>query len=267
MLAHNFKKQSAIKYPVFVQRKYDGFRCLAAKEDGVVTLYSRSGDIFDLPHISDELAEYLLDGFVLDGELYRHNTPFQKIASWIKKKHPESKTLKYIVYDVPESDCAYRIMDDRVQLLQTLAIHNWNSIEIAPTALAETKDSVLEFERKFVEEGYEGAIVRIPDGKYQYGYRSYSLLKVKSFEDEEFEVIGGRAGRGKMADQCIFRCKTKTGEEFNVTPIGNEEQRRKYLTNLNKYIGKMLTVKFKGKSLDKKPIHAVGKGFREKFDK
>ena len=268
MLAHDFKRnRQPINYPVFVQRKYDGFRCLAAKEDGVVTLYSRSGDIFDLPHISAELAQVIPDGYVLDGELYRHHTPFQKIASWIKKSHPESKTIKYLVYDVPESDCPARTMDDRVQLLQTLAEHKWTSIEIAPTALANSKEAVLEFERKFVKEGYEGAIVRIPDGKYQYGYRSYSLLKVKSFEEDEMVVVGGRAGVGKMSDQCIFQCKTKNGDTFNVVPMGDAEQRRYYLKNLKKFIGKQLTVKYQGKSEDGIPRFPVGKGFRESFDK
>jgi ATP-dependent DNA ligase len=267
MLAHDFKKnKQLIKYPVFVQRKYDGFRCLAAKEDGVVTLYSRSGDIFDLPHISEELNSVLLDGFVLDGELYRHDTPFQKIASWIKKSHPESKTIKYLVYDVPESDCPDRDMIDRKALLQMFTMRKWNSIEIAGTEVANSKDEVLEYERKFVEEGYEGAIVRIPDGKYQYGYRSYSLLKCKSFEESEFEITGGRAGVGKMSDQCIFRCMTRNGELFNVVPMGDVEQRRKYLKNLRSFIGKKLTVKYQGLSEDGVPRFPIGKGFREKFD-
>jgi ATP-dependent DNA ligase len=277
MTAHDFKKHhNPITYPVFVQRKYDGFRCLASKEDGVVTLYSRSGDVFDLPHISDELEQYMPDGFVLDGELYCHNTPFQKIASWIKKHHPESKKLKYIVYDIPESDCSGRDMTDRARLLQVLSTKKWKSLEIAPTETASSKDEVLEYEKKFVDEGFEGAIVRLANGKYQYGYRSYALLKVKSFQDEEFEVVGGRPGVGKMSDQCIFQCVVGTrkgenlqlkGKTFNVVPMGDAAQRREYLKNLKKYIGKKLTVKFQGKSLDGIPRFPVGKAFREKFDK
>lgn len=268
MLAHNFKKNyHGINYPVMVQRKYDGFRCLAEKENGVVTLYSREGEVFNLNHISNELATYIPEGYVVDGELYRHKTKFQRIASWIKKSHPESKTLKFIMYDVPESDVSDRDAAERNLILQTMNTRKWISIEIAETFSANTKEEVLEYEEKFVADDYEGAIVRIPKAKYQYGYRSYSLLKVKSFDDEEFEVIGGHCGVGKMSNQCIFECRTKEGETFNVVPMGSAPERCAYLTNVSKYIGKMLTVKFKGKSILGKPLQPIGKAFREKFDK
>lgn len=275
MLAHNFKKHhNGLSYPVFVQRKYDGFRCLASKEDGEVTLYSREGDVFDLPHISQELAQYLPEGSILDGELYIHGVPFQRVASWIKRHQPESLTLKYLVYDVPEMNGNDKLeMHERVLLLETLFKHKWNTIEIAPTVKANSYAEVLDLETQYVTEGYEGAIVRTYKGVYQYERRSYSLLKVKSFEDREYVVHGAHAGSGKFTDMCIFECLVNPKKPaikaniFHCVPMGTEAERKAYLKDIRKYRGKLLTVKFQGVSEIGKPRFPVGKGFRPEFDK
>ena len=119
----------------------------------------------------------------------------------------------------------------------------------------------------FIEQGYEGAIVRLADGLYRYDYRSHDLLKVKSFSDEECTVVGGTHGVGKMSNQCIFACRTKEGVDFDCVPVGTASERAAYLTNLKQYIGKQLKVKYFGKSTDGKPRFPVGIAFRESWDK
>lgn len=45
----------------------------------------------------------------------------------------------------------------------------------------------------FIKEGYEGTILRSPSGLYKYGRSTVKeayLLKMKIFQDEEFEVVG-----------------------------------------------------------------------------
>ena len=269
MLAHSFEaRKTGMIYPVFVQPKLDGFRCLAFKEDDKVTLYSRSGDEFDLPHISDELNQYLPEGSVVDGELYCHKVPFQKVASWIKKQHPETKRIGYHIYDVPEMGGRNDLpMTDRVKLLEVLESHKWNHIDIVETLKANNQEQVYEAQTKFVADGYEGAIVRLYGGRYRYDYRSYELLKVKSFSDGEYQIIGGRPGVGKMATHCIFECVTPEGKKFSVVPRGTADERAAYLKNLRQYIGKPLTVRYFGMSEDGVPRFPVGIAIREDFDK
>lgn len=272
MLAKDFEKnKTAITYPVYVQPKLDGFRCLAAKEDGVVTLYSRSGDIFDLPHIAREL-DCLLEGSVIDGELYCHGVPFQKVASWIKKQHIETARISYNVYDIAEMGGRRDFpMTERVMLLQTMELAYSGTVTVVHTDVARNRNEVYDYQRLYVERGYEGAIVRIPTGKYQYGYRSYGLLKVKTFTDEEFKIVGGQPGVGRMKDCCIFVCALDpakpSGRTFNVVPRGTEAERQAYLRNLPQLKGKMLKVKFFGRSEDGIPRFPIGLGVREEFDK
>ncbi len=270
MLAHSFAdRKSRVSYPVMVQPKLDGFRCLGFKEDGVVTLYSRSGDIFNLPHISDELNSRLPDGMVVDGELYAHKIPFQTVASWIKKSRPESIQIGYHIYDVPEvGGRADLPMSDRLIALNLVGEHSpWKHIDIVETVTANSEAEVYELQMRFVADGFEGAIVRLPTGLYRYDYRSYDLLKVKEFSDADYLITGGGPGKGKMADQCIFECVTEDGQKFTVVPKGSAEERQAYLTLLPSLIGKLLKVQFFGKSVEGIPRFPVGLGVREEFDK
>jgi hypothetical protein len=89
---------------------------------------------------------------------------------------------------------------------------------------------------------------------------------VKQFDDAEFIVTGGKIGRGKFEDMCIFECVTADGEKFDVMPRGTASERKDYLQNLKTYIGQPLKVKYFGVSEDGIPRFAVGLGFRPKFD-
>ena len=129
-------------------------------------------------------------------------------------------------------------------------------------------DTLLELHDMFVERGYEGLIARHPNLLYKMGYRSDQLLKYKSFNDAEFKVLSVSNGVGKFEDMAIFKCEMddNSGNTFNVVPKGTEEERKAYLTNAAKYIGKMLTVTFFGRSEDNIPRFPVGKAFRMKED-
>jgi len=66
-----------IKYPTYVDPKLDGLRMIALKEQGVVTLYSRGGQVLDAPGLDavrKALAEAPYDNMVLDGELLSNGT-------------------------------------------------------------------------------------------------------------------------------------------------------------------------------------------------
>src|SRR3989304_5553014 len=79
MLAAPFEDHKhKLVYPVTVQPKFDGVRCLAfRKADGTIMLQSRGGDPYELPHIQNEISPWLGNGWILDGELYIHGTSLQ----------------------------------------------------------------------------------------------------------------------------------------------------------------------------------------------
>lgn len=274
MLAHVFEaRKGKFSYPIFVQPKLDGFRCLAFRNGDSITMLSRSSDAFNLPHIEKQLLKIMPDNTILDGELYCHKVPFQRVASWIKKQHPDTIRIGYHIYDVPlwddgdeDADFSTRLRNlDRVE--SAIKQNDCINLDVVETAKACNEAEVYAYQIQKIEDGYEGAIGRTMTGKYQFDYRSHDLLKIKTFQDEECTVVGAHPGQGKFEDMCIFECVTADGKEFDCVPVGTTAERQAYLRDKAKYIGKQLTVKYFGKSEDGKPRFPVGKGFREDFDK
>ena len=93
--------------------------------------------------------------------------------------------------------------------------------------------------------------------------RSMDLQKYKRFIDEEFEIIGGVGGKGKAEHAVTFICKTSEGKTFNVVPAMKYEVRERILREIDKYVGKLLTVQFFEKSKLGIPRFPVGKDIRD----
>lgn len=91
---------SQVRFPCFVQPKYDGVRCiLHVGEDEEVHLTSRGGKEYDVPQIK-EWGEKHRNILPLDGEIYNHNElTFQQICSAVKCRSELTGKLKMVVYD------------------------------------------------------------------------------------------------------------------------------------------------------------------------
>lgn len=275
MLAHKWSDHSSkIKYPAAVQPKFDGFRCLSKKEDGVVYLWTRKGKVLDVPvEIKEELSKILNEGESLDGELYHHGWTFQRIGSAIKKRGPDTPDLHYYVYDSPSANKTFkeRFLDrfsstSRELTSDPLFVEGTKRIVVCPTKIVTSAEEVLSGQAESIEAGYEGAMVRNLAGEYSFKYRSSSLLKVKNFDDAEFEIIGGKEGQGREAGMIVFKCKMDSGLEFDVRPRGTQEERSEMWKNLESYIGKPLTVRYQGLTDEGRPRFPVGLHIRPEWD-
>jgi ATP-dependent DNA ligase len=271
MLAQEFdKKKKKLTYPAYIQPKLDGCRALAHWDGDKVILTSRNGkEWLFVPHINAELEKYLPKNCVLDGELYIDGKSFQEITRLIKKTRPETVQVQYHIYDYPtwygnpflgnklrleELSELFRPipLDSPLQKVQTLTVFK--------------EEDVIEYHNLFVSEGYEGAIVRAENGLYLYGYRSNDLLKVKKFDDAEFEIVGHKTGKGRYVGAVCWRCITPEGMEFDVNPKATIEEKKDLLKNAKNHYGKMLKVRYFGKSEDQVPRFPVGLGIRLEED-
>jgi len=268
MLAKKFAdRRKKVVYPVHVQPKLDGIRCLAQRFNGKLELTSRSGKPLNCPHILKELEDLdLADNLVLDGELYVHGESFQTITSWVKKLRPETTNVKLHVYDVLDMNDLDLPWSKRYEWLQWFEEYGLPSLETVRTFSAGTEEAVTNLHDVFVRDGYEGAIVRMLHGKYLFGYRSDELLKVKIFQDAEFKVIGWQPGVGKFKDVPVFRCVMDNGIEFDVAPKGTKAQRKEMLEEADGYIGQWLKVEYFGLYDSGCVRFPVGLGFRMKED-
>ena len=264
MLAKSYDKDAKkIEFPALTQPKLDGIRCIMSIDmSGNILFKSRQNKEFTtLCHVADswnghDIQRWL--GFSFDGELYNHEMKddFQGIISAIKRDKPSDKThlIQYHIYDV----CSDRDFHDRNSMFLDDLRDNYvnDFIKVVDTHAVESHDEFLVQYHSFMEQGYEGAMIRNRAGSYQYNRRSPDLQKYKSFKDAEFEIIGAYQNKGKMANQCTFLCVTEEGYEFGVKPKGTEAQREQYWTDYQagKLTGKMMTVKFFDWTTSEKPV-------------
>ena len=264
MLAAKWEDRlNKVEYPVYVQPKLDGVRCIANR-DG---LWSRTGkQIVSCPHIEIAL-EPLFEAdpdLVLDGELYNHKLrdDFNQIISLVRKTKPTDEDLidshdmvEFHVYDLPSCDDIYSVR--RTELEQVLRYED-SCLVFVQTDFATSQEDVDGLFGQYVELGYEGGIIR--ENKVYEQKRSNGLLKRKDFEDSEFEIISIEEGKGNWAGyakRVIFRLED--GRECGSGLAGNQDFARQLLSERDKYVGGQVTVQYFTRTPDGVPRFPIAK--------
>jgi ATP-dependent DNA ligase len=277
MLAHRFQERKHdIIYPAFAQPKLDGVRCLAKKIDKkTIKYYSRMGKEYTtLEHLTPDLLKMMDIDEVYDGEIYTHDYTFQEMVSFVKKQRPETTQLKFYVFDIAEVGPDFQIRHqkltrDFLKIIKTAAKgepFNFSPIILVSNREVKSEKDVYEYHDLFVKDGNEGVIIRNKRGLYDFKNRSKNLQKYKEFKDEEFEITGGYEGTGTEAGCITFTCKGKSGEEFSVRPRGSFEQRKQWMHDIKKIIGKSLTVRYQELTDGGVPRFPVGIAIREDYE-
>lgn len=271
-----------IKFPAFVQRKYDGIRCIAhfIKDENRVILESRKGLNFPFfEHIKRELLHVFLthphphiQNLYFDGELYCHNMPFEKLNGIVrltKELNNEEtelvKNIQYHIYDcftAASATTATAPFKERLEWLSELP-KTLETIVVVETVSVESVEDIKTQHRIYVEEGFEGTMIRDTNGQYEPNKRSKYLQKYKEFMEDEFEIVGFHDGEGIDKDAVIWNCVTKEGRTFSVKPKTTIEERKRIFKEGDKYIGKQLTVVFQEYSADSIPRFPIGKNIRD----
>jgi ATP-dependent DNA ligase len=265
-----------VKYPCHVQPKLDGNRCLAywspvPGEDRIILLSRGQKEFEVLGHIKKQLEDFLPKDGMLDGELYIHGESCQTITSYLKKYRPGiTETVQYHVYDMPISDGEEKPWEERFQALNglfksSLPAARQNIIQVL-TVVANSEYDVYNTQAMFLENGYEGAIIRTLDGQYEWGYRSKSLIKMKNFDDHEYEIVGFENGRGKNETSVTWVCKTSSDKVFRAAQTGVKKDREQMLQDGHLHVGKLLKVKHQGYTEDGIPRFPIGIAIREEWD-
>lgn len=250
MLANDYLKQGhRIKYPCYASAKLDGVRCLAIyTEDGIV-LKSRGGKLYDVKHILSQLSTVMKQGDVWDGELYIHGKYLEEIVSAVKKPNAMTNDISFRIFDLVSDE----VFEDRITHLKyiedILYENKIYSVDVLPYEYVKSEAEMKGWHKMYVAQGYEGIMLRNEQGLYESGKRSADLQKYKEFLDEEFEITAVLEDKNQNA---VFQVYDKTAcNHFTVT-YGDFEQRKHQLLNPEKYIGKLLTVKYQTRYKDSK---------------
>lgn len=236
----------------FIQPKLRGERCWVSwLEDGSPVLISSYGNEFKfLEHITEELrrlpkAEY-------DGELYSHGWSQEEVNSAANRKvnkNTGSGELEYHIFDIkaPHSQIS------RIAYLKTLEKNEGSRlkyVKFVPTFLTNREDW-LEQTTEFMEEGYEGSVLRHPTWVYE-ERRSRGVVKFKPTETDQYVIIGVEEEmsiygepKNSLGSFRVMGLTEENAVEFSVGtgPALTKEKRQKYWQERGQLIGKRLIVK------------------------
>ena len=275
MLAHkwrDYENKIGDDEPLASQPKLDGIRCIGTKAG----LFTRKGKrIVAVPHIEQEvkkILEGLPENYYLDGELYNHELKddFNKITSIVRKQKPTEKDIElaeslmqYHIYDIDAPGSFAQRYQSLIHLLATPSkfikrVETTFLVNKTDTRPCSQETLLDELYQQYLEQGYEGQIIRLSNSEYKNG-RSKSLLKRKEFIDQEFTIVDIEEGTGNRSGM-MGRIKF---DGFDANARGSHDYWKELLVNKENYIGKQATVRFQNWTPDGKPRFPVVVAIRD----
>ena len=251
MLANKWEdRKKYISEPFYVQPKLDGVRLLVSRDGGI----SRTGKIVPGTEI---LGKGLKEGQYVDGEAFDPNMTFEELTSTFKT---DPLKLKFYVFDFFDRKNLGMTFDERWDHVRSLSNPHYEYVEMFSV---KKHADMMAHHKMFMQQGFEGTMIRDRNSVYEVGQRSNYLLKYKDFQTEEYEIVGANTGQGRDANAVVWVCKTKDGQQFTARPEGTITQREKDYKNREKFIGKMLTVRFQNLTALGVPRFPVGVTVRD----
>lgn len=191
-LCYPFEEQRLKRWnsPLYiVQPKLDGDRCRAIFDaSGHVTLLSsEEHEINSVPHIKDQLENMGLSSVELDGELYTHGASHQQIHGAVSRTvnlHSAFEEVEYHIFDIVSEDKQGK----RLVALNE-HIKNTQNVKKVPCDVKYSVDEIVEQMNTYIEQGYEGIIIRHPLAPYV-RKRSVNIMKFKPRKDDWYVVTG-----------------------------------------------------------------------------
>ena len=270
MLAHKFD-ESRVDWnqAVYIQPKLDGVRCLFTR-DGA---YSRNHKQFmNVRHIEMALKSFFDQhpNVTLDGELYNHKLKhnFEKIISLVRKQKP-TDTDRRDAQRLVQFHCYDYIDDDNQSYAERQANLTCSNIYDAQIKYVQAKrvtsyEQARDIHAKYLEDGYEGSIIRL-NGLYKQG-RSYDLMKFKDFSDTEATIVGYEIGKGKRSGTLgKFLMLDDEGVKFGCPPGKGYTYKdlADMLKNIDQFIGKRATFTYFQRTNAGSYRHPLYKGLRD----
>ena len=183
-------------FPLMLSPKLDGIRAIVI--DGVVMSRSlkpirnkRVQEMFGKPEFNGLDGE-LIVGNPWDPNCFNNST---SVMGGETREDVKGLPIHFYVFDltpqVSNSNAFERYHELKNMHLNGVFLNT--NIAIVPQRIVESLDEMLDIEQLYLNEGYEGAMVKDPNGLYKCGRSTLKqrlLTKVKRFQDSEAIVIG-----------------------------------------------------------------------------
>lgn len=276
-----------LTYPKLVSPKLDGIRCLNIS--GVAV----SRNLKEIPNrqVQTMFGCQSLNG--LDGELIvgpiTAKDVFQVTTSGVMTR-AGTPGMAYWVFDTFLSNQEFQA---RLELVRRRVNHSPLAVRVVPHELVRDQAELLAFETRCLKSGFEGVMLRDPQGPYKQGRSTLKegwLLKLKRFDDSEAMVIGvnqlmsntnpaelnalgqlerssHQAGMKPLNEiGALVVRDLKTAVEFELGTGFTTMQRFDFWMNRKKLPGRIVKYKFQAVGVKDKPRFPVFLGWRDERD-
>ena len=286
MLAHDIKKvknvESKLVWPIYIQPKLDGYRCIAMRPEGIdgfkrytVDLFTRNGsDLKNFKKIQEHLIKYFsLGAYILDGEIM--SSSFQSLQQKaFTKDDSNCDDACYHVFDIIDRDDWNEQVSNvnysqRDSILNKMFISYKEKIEklnepelikLVPTYVCASMNEVHDYHKQFTSEGYEGTILRA-DTPYEWK-RTRNLLKMKDMDLSDCRVLSTYSGTGKYKNALGgITVEQENGLTCDVGS-GFDDSQRLSSEFREGIVGKIVEIKHQGYTENNKMRFPIFQGFR-----
>lgn len=277
-----------LRWPAFLSPKLDGVRALVV--DGVVV--GRSLKPIPNKHVQGIFGSPIFEGF--DGELIVgsptapdvFNTTTSAVMSI--EGFPD---VTFHVFDLVNMGAAtYR---ERYNALRKRIQDTRQPVQLVNQIRCASYHALVRHEKRLLEEGYEGVMLRHPLAPYKYGRSTVNegaLLKVKQFADSEAKIVGmaclmrntnaaktnelGYTERSSHKQGLVETdmmgalsvVDVHTGVAFEIGTGFTEQQRYKFWRDRDALVGRIVKYRHQPSGQKDKPRFPSFLGFRSDID-
>jgi len=233
-------------------------------------ILSRQGKEFSgLEHIIGDITQLFPKpgDWVLDGELVRINTDglpdnenFRIGTGILSQDERDKRAIQMIVFDIlpkrefaeGESELLYKdrlaFLTEIREKIENLGLRYISTVEVL--YYGDDVSMIDHFLEKMVREDKEGLMLN-RDSKY-YCKRHSGILKVKRFYTIDLKVISVEEGANRLLGKLGAFVVDYNGNKLNVGSGMSDEQREAFWNVRDKLPGRVIEVKYKEESSDKK---------------
>jgi DNA ligase-1 len=256
------------KFPVYVQRKLDGYRFLYIPGIGFLGRNGKPIANINLPtHLKMGKVVTIGKNFlndlncVFDSELYSHKRTFNEISSILSSEDKlipsDIKCHVFNIIPIEEwnQEKVSGTYTDQIQLFQILKMAEEDS-KVVPidTYLCHNAEDLKALYDSFLVEGYEGAIVRAIEFVYAWKRmtaKSNTITKLKPFDYVDAKIIGLFEGQGSMIGMLGgFNIELEDNTQLKVGSGFKEQERIDLWNRGNTLIGEWVRIKYTEKTPD-----------------
>jgi DNA ligase-1 len=241
--------EDPVIYPVRVEPKLDGLRCVAVKRNGEVTMFTRNGTVLEtLPRIKSLIEAAPWDEFVLDGEMMGETWNDSASVVMSHKKGKDDSNIIFHVFDALHfSDWRdqdnHLDLEDRVELVKELVEQVGSPAVVqVPGRIVNNQEELLEAYMADTDAGYEGIMLKDLVAPYLFK-RSSNIRKMKPVMTHELVICGHYEGRRGSKREGLFGGFNAMASNGIVTRVGSgftDKLKSEIQLNPESYLGKII---------------------------